>query len=87
MANWVKTSPYGDYKDPLQNHKFDDKLIFNPKTNSFEVYDYINNIRHEAKWYYGKHIGSKKLYRIQALNRRANSTKGFVKNYISNNEK
>lgn len=86
MANWVKTTPYGDYRDPLQNHKFDDQLVFNANTNKFEVYNRIKNILNEAKWFFGRHIGSKKLYRIQALNKRANMTKRLVKEYV-NNEK
>lgn len=82
MANWIKTTPYGDYKDPLQNHKFDDQLVFNSKTLKLEVYNKIKNILHEAKWYYGKHIGSKKLGNIIALNRKVNDKRHLIKDYV-----
>lgn len=41
MAKWTKTTPYGDYKDPLQNHKFDGQLILNPNTNKLGIYKMV----------------------------------------------
>jgi len=87
MAKWVKTSPYGDYKDPLQNHKFDDQLVINSKTGKLEVYDKNKNILHEASWYFGKHIGSKKLSNVMAFNRRANEKRHHAKEYAEKLEK
>lgn len=84
MANWMKTTPYGDYRDPLQNHKFDGQLLFDKEGRFKGVYKKLKNILHEASWYYGKHIGSKKLSNIKALNRKANSTRHLVKSYVRN---
>lgn len=87
MSKWTKTSPYGDYRDPLQNHKFDDCLIFNPKTKKFEVYRKLDNLFNEAKWFFGKHIGSKKLSKIKSINRRSYTKKSLIKTIIENNKK
>ena len=39
---WTKTSPWGDYKDPLQNHKFDGDLHFiNKDSNEVKVFTRI----------------------------------------------
>jgi hypothetical protein len=86
MAKWKKTSPYGDYRDPLQNHKFDDNLIFNPKTKKYQVYDSLANILHEAKWFFGKHIGGKKLKNVQYINRKSNKARAEMKKYVNKNE-
>lgn len=84
MAKWKKTSPYGDYKDPLQNHKFDGDLHFtSEKDSTLKVYTRISNILHEAKWYFGKHIGSKKLSNIIAFNRKTNSTRAAIKKAVN----
>jgi len=84
MAKWKKTSPWGDYKDPLQNHKFDGDLHFtSEKDSTLKVYTRISNILHEAKWYFGKHIGSKKLSNIIAFNRKANSTRAAIKKAVN----
>lgn len=87
MAKWVKTTPYGDYRDPLQNHKFDDQLVLNPKSNKLEVYNRSKNILHEARWYFGKHIGSKRLANVIALNRKANSKRHLIKEYVNNSKR
>ena len=67
-AKWVKTSPYGDYTDPLQNHKYDGMMIFNKnsfsKDSSFNRIESTDMLIHQARYYYGKHIGSKKRYRL-----------------------
>lgn len=86
MAKWTKPTPYGDYRDPLQNHKFDNQLILNPNTKKLEVYNKLGNILHEVKWYFGKHIGSKKLSRVKAVNRMTNTKRHLIKNYIDSNK-
>ena len=86
MAKWNKTSPWGDYKDFLQNHKFDDQLIFNPNTNKLEVFNRNGNILHEAKWYFGKHIGSKKLANVMYINKKANTKRALIKKAIKESE-
>lgn len=81
---WTKTSPWGDYRDPLQNHKFDGELHFvNKDCTEVRVYNRIRNILHEARWHYGKHIGSKKLGNIIAFNRQVNSTRAAVKKAVA----
>jgi hypothetical protein len=47
MSNWVKTTPYGDYRDSDQNHKNVDK-------------EHQNLIQTAKKWNI-KHAGSKKF--------------------------
>ena len=80
---WIKTSPWGDYKDPLQNHKFDGDLHFiNKDSNEIKVFTRISNILHEARWHFSKHIGSKKLANVMALNRKANSIRAIVKKAV-----
>ena len=87
MAKWIKTTPYGDYRDPLQNHKFDGELHFtNANDNTIKVCSKIKNTLHEAKWYYGKHIGSKRLANVIALNRKANSKRHLIKEYVNNSK-
>ena len=62
MANWVKTTPYGDYKDPLQNHKFDKDMHFRDE----EIMTVIirtkqHELLHQCRvlMTHGKHVGSK----------------------------
>lgn len=83
MAKWKKSTLYGDYKDPLQNHKFDDQLVLNTNTNELKVYKKLANRLNEAKWYFGKHIGSKRVELIQRINRKANDKRHLIKDYIS----
>ena len=88
MAKWVKTTPYGDYRDPLQNHKFDGDLHFkNRKCEELKVITRLSNILHEARWYFGKHIGSKRLANVIALNRKANSKRHLIKEYVNNSKR
>lgn len=51
LSKWVKTSPWGDYKDPKQNHKVD---------SSSEI---IRQTRRLVNL--GKHIGSKPLNNLK----------------------
>jgi hypothetical protein len=83
MAEWVKSTPYGDYKDFLQNHKFDDQLVYNVNTKKFVVYNKVKNILHAAKWYFGKHIGSKKLSRVAAINKQFNKQISQIKKSVN----
>ena len=87
MAKWNKTSPWGDYKDFLQNHKFDGDLHFtSEKDSTLKVYTRISNILHEARWYFGKHIGSKKLANVMHINRKANTKRALIKKAIKESE-
>ena len=88
MAKWIKTTPYGDYKDPLQNHKFDGDLHFkNGESEELKVITRLSNILHEARWYFGRHIGSKRLANVIALNRKANSKRHLIKEYVNNSKR
>lgn len=51
---WVKTSPYGDYKDPKQNHK-----------NRSTSVEYSNLVKF-AKKSWDRHPGSKRLSTLKA---------------------
>lgn len=64
MAKWIKKTDYGDYRDPLQNHKFDGELLFDKKGNFIRVNRYMENIQSQLKYYYGKHLGSKSLWKM-----------------------
>ena len=62
MANWVKTTPYGDYKDPLQNHKFDGEMQFpDDKLRIIAVRTKQHELLHQCRTLmtHGKHVGSK----------------------------
>jgi len=59
MAKWKKTSSYGDYRDPLQNHKFD-TIVTNKEEDIILAENKHSSLIRQARWYYGKHIGSKK---------------------------
>ena len=72
MAARKVKSLYGDYRDPLQNHKFDSQLILDKKTNTWIPRTSLSNILHNAKRFYGKHVGSKKLQNILWTLNRAN---------------
>ena len=48
MAKWKKTTPYGDYKDPLQNHKFDGQLLFDKDGNFKGVYKKLQARGHDS---------------------------------------
>ena len=82
MAKWTKTSSYGDYRDPLQNHKFDDWLVFNTKTNKLVKCDKLAARIHEARWFFGKHIGSKPLTNIINISSKPNTLRAKIKKYI-----
>lgn len=62
MAKWIKTSPYGDYKDPKQNHK---DVDYSSQKNRLIKNRYV-------KFLFGKHIGSKKLTNILSVLKKAN---------------
>ena len=62
MANWVKTTPYGDYDDPLQNHKFDGEMQFpDDKLRIIAVRTRQHELLHQCRilMTHGKHVGSK----------------------------
>ena len=62
MGNWVKTTPYGDYKDPLQNHKFDKELHFKDEESmTVIVRTKIHELLHQCRTLmtHGKHVGIK----------------------------
>lgn len=83
MAKWIKTTPYGNYRDPLQNHKFTKDLHFTNHNNAtLKIFSGIGNILHEAKWYFGKHIGSKKLSNVKALNNKAKAKRSLIKAFV-----
>ena len=76
MANWVKTTPYGDYKDPLQNHKFDKDMHFKDEESMTVI---IRTKQHEllhqcrVLMTHGKHVGSKPHRNLRnALTKRNN---------------
>ena len=62
MAKWNKTTPCGDYSDPLQNHKFDGELHFKDENLKTII---VRTKRHELLHHcrtlntHGKHVGSK----------------------------
>ena len=88
MAKWTKTTPYGDYKDPLQNNKFNKDLHFtNHNDSTLKVFSSIGNILHEAKWYFGKHIGSKKLSNVKALNKKTRAKRSLIKKFVEEENK
>ena len=89
MAKWVKKSSYGNYRDPVQNHKFDDWLVFNTKTKKLVKVDKLANMINAARWFFGKHIGSKPLDRIRYTRRIPKISKAKLKRFIEsikNNE-
>lgn len=62
MANWVKITPYGDYDDPLQNHKFDREMQFlDDKLRVIAVRTRQHELLHQCRTLmtHGKHVGSK----------------------------
>ena len=62
MANWVKKSSYGDYKDPLQNHKFDGSMHFEDEESlTIIVRTKQHELLHQCRklMTHGKHVGSK----------------------------
>lgn len=59
MAQWVKTSPWGDYRDKEQNHK---------DNNHSEQY----NLVHMIKKYGCKHIGSKSMHTLRSYAKKYN---------------
>lgn len=65
-------SPCGDYRDPMQNHKFNGQLVLNKKTNIWVPRTSLSNILHDAEKFYGKHVGSKKLQNLLWTINRAN---------------
>ena len=81
MAKWVKREAWGNYKDPLQNHKFDGQLITVEKDGNKEIIvcNKLGNLFHEAKWYFGKHIGSKKISNIKSVVKRVNNRNAILK--------
>ena len=68
MANWVKTTPYGDYDDPLQNHKFDGEMQFlDDKLRIIAVRTRQHELLHQCRTLltHGKHVGSKPHRRLK----------------------
>ena len=62
MANWIKKTPYGDYDDPLQNHKFDRGLHFrDDESMTIIVRTRRHELLHQCRTLrtHGKHVGSK----------------------------
>lgn len=59
MAQWVKTSPWGDYRDKEQNHKD------NSHTEQY-------NLVHMIKKYGGKHNGSKAMHTLRSYAKKYN---------------
>ena len=68
MANWVKKTPCGDYKDPLQNHKFDNEMHFkDEETMTVVVRTKQHELLHQCRKLqtHGKHVGSKPHRRLK----------------------
>ena len=64
MAKWVKRTSYGDYRDPLQNHKFDNAIKFYDNDNkivSFVTKQHTMLHQSRTLGIHGKHVGSKPL--------------------------
>jgi hypothetical protein len=85
MAKWKKSTPYGDYKDPLQNHKFD--IVVTDKygeviraENAHKVL--VNQVRN----CYGKHVGSKKLKNLLSFTTKSDNIKGLIKTFNAKSE-
>ena len=78
MAKWIKSTPYGDYKDPLQNHKFDGDLHFRDENSMIVT---VRTKRHELLHQcrtlgtHGKHIGSKTYKQLIGPLRRVNKAR------------
>ena len=68
MAKWAKVTPYGDYSDPLQNHKFDKEMHFvDDKMKIVTVRTKQHELLHQCRvlFTHGKHVGSKPHYRLK----------------------
>lgn len=62
MTSWVKTTPYGDYNDPLQNHKFDKDMHFKDEESmTIVIRTKQHELLHQCRvlMTHGKHVGSK----------------------------
>jgi len=62
MAKWIKKAPYGDYKDPLQNHKYDGEIQFKDEKNKVIIIrTRLHELLHQCRTIgtHGKHVGSK----------------------------
>ena len=72
MAKWVKKSPWGDYTDVEQNHKFSkkDMVPVNAKhPKEFKILTANTQLLVQAKalgLFKGKHTGSKSIGKIKA---------------------
>lgn len=74
MAKWEKTTPYGDYKDLLQNHKQTTGLYFDVENKRVLCIPNMHRllIQVRALGLVGKHIGSKPVSRLKNHLRAAN---------------
>lgn len=55
VNEWKKTTPFGDYKDPKQNHK--------ENVRNTEQY---NLVRHQMRMFlFKKHVGSKSIHTLR----------------------
>ena len=86
MANWIKTTPYGNYDDPLQNHKFDGELHFKDEETMTII---VRTRRHELLHHcrtlgtHGKHVGSKPTKNLISPLRRLSETREIYKRMLA----
>lgn len=85
MAKWKKNTPYGDYRDPLQNHKFD--IVVTDKDgevihaeNAHKVL--VNQVRN----CYGRHVGSKRLKNLLSFVKKSDNIRSLIKTFEAKSE-
>ena len=82
MAKWTKKTSYGDYNDPLQNHKFDGELHFkDAESKTVIVRTKQHELLHQCRvlMSHGKHVGSKPHYRLKNALRSLSKAKALEK--------
>ena len=92
MANWVKTTPYGDYKDLLQNHKQTTGLYFDVENKTVLVRVDVNSPVDPGSGLIldnNSHVGSNFLLKSNNLysGNPVSLTKAnvfFIENYVGN---
>lgn len=87
MAKWSKATVYGDYKDPLQNNKFNKELHFRDEdTHTVIIRTRLHELLHQCRVLgtRGKHVGSKPhrnlISPLKRLNKSRESFNKFVEN-------
>ena len=85
MAKWKKNTPYGDYRDPLQNHKFD-IVVTNKEGEVVSVKNAHKILINQARYCFDKHAGSKRLKNLLSVIKKSDNIRGLIKTFNAKSE-